>query len=492
MNLTAIPQAFPTVSGANAQTGGAQTDAGKSTGPSFIEILGGATDQAKPKNARAQTEDGVSGGQNGEKQAQESQADAEAISVLGSMLVCLSMPAQTPEPAAQSGLQTVQADEQAPAAETQAVSGAHSQSHTETFALTQTAQSAAYTQQKPEAQTPQAVQTPETMAVPDAQSQEAPRVAQVPQPEAAFSVPADAPSAQTAYISGELSAAETEFVAAGSLGTPQGAYTPPELQNMRTQSDRENRISGKEQAADGIQAAADASGQMQPVLAKTMAENGRSQADVSQENSQAGGAADASTEKAGAVKETEKPFVLQEDAAKASGQGVQTALSAITGASDTQAANKAESAVLHSQTAVEQVTEKISQAIGEGSASFKMKLHPEGLGQVDVTLTCEKGKVSLEILASVYSTKQLLEGQAGELKAALGAKNFDLTHMDVQAQTNTGFSLNSFSGQTSGGNSAWQPAQRTPPVYAGAQHTQESAAQAYGRPEYTGRLNYTA
>ncbi|MGI5891297.1 MAG: flagellar hook-length control protein FliK [Bacillota bacterium] len=83
-----------------------------------------------------------------------------------------------------------------------------------------------------------------------------------------------------------------------------------------------------------------------------------------------------------------------------------------------------------------QITEKLPQIIPEGSTSFKLKLLPDGLGEITVNLICKESKVTLEIITSVLSTQKLLEGQAGELRAALEAKNYEVTGFNVS--TNEG------------------------------------------------------
>jgi flagellar hook-length control protein FliK len=60
-----------------------------------------------------------------------------------------------------------------------------------------------------------------------------------------------------------------------------------------------------------------------------------------------------------------------------------------------------------------------------------MKLKPEGLGEILVKMTCKSGKVSLEIVTDNALTQKLLQDQSGELKTALGAKNYEVLHMDV-------------------------------------------------------------
>lgn len=78
-----------------------------------------------------------------------------------------------------------------------------------------------------------------------------------------------------------------------------------------------------------------------------------------------------------------------------------------------------------------QITEKIVKSLDTDKTTFQMKLKPEGLGQVTVKLTCEDGKVSLQIEASSSATQKLLVSQLGELRKDLTASNYQVTSVDV-------------------------------------------------------------
>lgn len=95
-----------------------------------------------------------------------------------------------------------------------------------------------------------------------------------------------------------------------------------------------------------------------------------------------------------------------------------------------------------------QVCNKISGHIKEnGIESIKMKLYPEGLGEIQVTLTCKDQTVSLDILTDNEITQKILESQSGELKAALSTKNYEVSGLSVNARSeffgasNNGFSF---------------------------------------------------
>jgi|GEM_PF-5135773 len=88
--------------------------------------------------------------------------------------------------------------------------------------------------------------------------------------------------------------------------------------------------------------------------------------------------------------------------------------------------------------AYKQIYDKISYAIKENSSTdFKMKLYPEGLGEISVTLNCQDNKISLEIVTDNPLTQKLLQGQAEELKAALLTKNYEVPSFNISAKSET-------------------------------------------------------
>ena len=133
-----------------------------------------------------------------------------------------------------------------------------------------------------------------------------------------------------------------------------------------------------------------------------------------------------------------------------------------------------------------QIEEKIAGQIQEGNTTFKLKLYPEGLGEVTVNLTCHGGKLAVDIVAGSSATQRLLEGQAGDLKSALETKNYEITEFDVS--TDNGNQQNAY-GQ--GGNGEKDAQSNTAyPWYYGESLVQEEAAATMEYLAYAGRLNY--
>lgn len=107
------------------------------------------------------------------------------------------------------------------------------------------------------------------------------------------------------------------------------------------------------------------------------------------------------------------------------------------------------------QAAYAQVLDKITGHLQEnGTQKIRMKLYPEGLGELHITLTCKEDTVSVHILAETAATAKLLESQAGELRGALLTKNYEVsslsfdTRSDWSGQAHGGFSF--FEGNAQG------------------------------------------
>jgi len=88
--------------------------------------------------------------------------------------------------------------------------------------------------------------------------------------------------------------------------------------------------------------------------------------------------------------------------------------------------------------AYQQIYNQISNVIKDNnSTSLKMKLYPEGLGEISVTVNCQDNKLSLEIMTDNPLTQKLLQGQAEELKAALLTKNYEIPSLSICTKPET-------------------------------------------------------
>jgi flagellar hook-length control protein FliK len=81
-----------------------------------------------------------------------------------------------------------------------------------------------------------------------------------------------------------------------------------------------------------------------------------------------------------------------------------------------------------------QVSNQILNSLKDNHLNFKMKLNPEGLGQLTVHISYQNGKVSLDILANTTSTQKLLMGQIDDLKTALQSNNVDVSKLNISCE----------------------------------------------------------
>ena len=99
-----------------------------------------------------------------------------------------------------------------------------------------------------------------------------------------------------------------------------------------------------------------------------------------------------------------------------------------------------------------QVSDRILTSLKENQLNFKMKLTPQGLGELTVNMSYQNGKVSLEILTNVATTENLLMTQLGDLKSALEGNNFSVSHLNVSFDKgDMTFSSNDFGTLTNSG-----------------------------------------
>lgn len=82
--------------------------------------------------------------------------------------------------------------------------------------------------------------------------------------------------------------------------------------------------------------------------------------------------------------------------------------------------------------AYSQVSEQMLDKLAAKSDScFQMKLYPEGLGEIQITLSWRENQVTLDILTHNPATQQLLDSQANQLKAALIAHDYQVAGLNI-------------------------------------------------------------
>lgn len=90
------------------------------------------------------------------------------------------------------------------------------------------------------------------------------------------------------------------------------------------------------------------------------------------------------------------------------------------------------------------VDDLISQAevmVRDGGGEMKVKLNPEGLGEVAMKVNVEQGKVSVQMITESDEAKSLIERQLGDLKSQLSSNNLQLETIKVDTASNLGKQL---------------------------------------------------
>jgi hypothetical protein len=136
-----------------------------------------------------------------------------------------------------------------------------------------------------------------------------------------------------------------------------------------------------------------------------------------------------------------------------------------------------------------QIAETVLKNAPEGRSSFKMKLHPEGLGEVSVTMACLKEEFPFLSQPAFPDTGRLLESRTDLLKSALADKNLVLTNVEVRSGLDAGGGTGANFGAF-GGNGKWQP-ESAPAVELRPQTAADADTPRYMSAP-AGRLNYIA
>lgn len=138
----------------------------------------------------------------------------------------------------------------------------------------------------------------------------------------------------------------------------------------------------------------------------------------------------------------------------------------------------------------EQIFDEVKVNLDLGKNSFSIKLKPEGLGELQVKMTMDDGKVVLELDTSLASTRDLILSQINELKSALANSSIQVTDFTINCtgETNPGiFSFDSFGsgfGRDTGRQAYYD---EQPEIFADYSEFKEKSPKAVFAP---GRLNY--
>lgn len=83
------------------------------------------------------------------------------------------------------------------------------------------------------------------------------------------------------------------------------------------------------------------------------------------------------------------------------------------------------------QANTQQILNQAKTMINRGGGEVKMKLNPEGLGEVMLKVSLEKGKVNMHMSANTEEAKKALEGSLGDLKNSLANQHIQLDNIKV-------------------------------------------------------------
>lgn len=73
----------------------------------------------------------------------------------------------------------------------------------------------------------------------------------------------------------------------------------------------------------------------------------------------------------------------------------------------------------------------------KGPQEFKMQLQPENLGEINIKLKINEGKLTIDILAANQETQALLKGQVDKLIASMGLQNVQVESIKVSQHINS-------------------------------------------------------
>ncbi len=85
-----------------------------------------------------------------------------------------------------------------------------------------------------------------------------------------------------------------------------------------------------------------------------------------------------------------------------------------------------------------QVARASIRALGRGATEYRIRLSPEGLGEVEVTVVAKGKAVSLSMRTDNEAARGLILGHADELRAELGQQSYQVEGLSVEVGMNSG------------------------------------------------------
>jgi flagellar hook-length control protein FliK len=86
----------------------------------------------------------------------------------------------------------------------------------------------------------------------------------------------------------------------------------------------------------------------------------------------------------------------------------------------------------------EDIVQKADLLIKKGGGEIKMKMNPEGLGEVHLKVVLQEGKVDIQLMTDSQQAKKAIESELHNLKAVLAEGKMDLRDIKVDVSQNLG------------------------------------------------------
>lgn len=114
-----------------------------------------------------------------------------------------------------------------------------------------------------------------------------------------------------------------------------------------------------------------------------------------------------------------------------------------------------------------QLARSTANALARGESQFHLRLRPEGMGEVAVTIRAKERELSLDIRASSGETRELILSQIDDLKGGLAASEYRLGELSVEvnASGHEGAAFSTFA-QEQGNREAPRQPVKAPPIAA--------------------------
>jgi flagellar hook-length control protein FliK len=104
------------------------------------------------------------------------------------------------------------------------------------------------------------------------------------------------------------------------------------------------------------------------------------------------------------------------------------------------------------QSAAAQIAKTAGESIRRGVREFRLKLKPDGLGEVTVNLSFKNNKIEMRVRSETEKTKELIKAQIGILKNDLEQNGYSIDSLTVEARTSPEIGGGNYSGGHGHGN----------------------------------------